>query len=293
MYWRLAARRGANLSIMGGGKEILAMFHFMLRFAAGSLVLTVGLAACAAPLTPPTAAPPTASPTPAAGQVRRDARGVEQVWAPAGEFEMGARPEQAAALLARPDLPGFVRAELPSEQPAHRVRLTQGYWIDRLEVTNAAFQAFVADQGYQKPEYWSPAGQAWLSDHPTRRACSDAAAQAAPDLPCVRVTWFEAEAYAAWRGGRLPSEAEWEYAARGPDGRVYPWGDEWDAGRANVVDSAGLTPVGSFPAGQSWLGALDLAGNAMEWVADCWTCIFTSRPWATRGSTRLARPAGG
>lgn len=244
----------------------------MFRFGLRCLVLTVCLSACTAPpAAPPTALPtalPTAPPTPAAGQTRRDGRGVMQVWVPAGEFELGTHPEQAQALLALPDLPGFVRAELPSEQPARRARLTRGYWIDQTEVTNAAFQVFVAEQGYQTPAYWSPDGRAWLEKNPNRRACTGAAAQAAPDLPCVNVTWFEAEAYAAWRGGRLPGEAEWEYAARGPEGRVYPWGDAWDASRANVVDSAGLKPVGSFPSGQSWVGALDLAGNAMEWVAD-------------------------
>ncbi len=89
-----------------------------------------------------------------------------------------------------------------------------------------------------------------------------------PNRPRTCITWFEAEAYAAWRGGRLPTEAEWEYAARGPESTVYPWGAEWDPMLANVVDSAGLTPVGSCPEGASWVGALDMAGNAREWVND-------------------------
>lgn len=89
-----------------------------------------------------------------------------------------------------------------------------------------------------------------------------------PELPRRCVTWFEADAYARWRGGRLPTEAEWELAARGPDSRVYPSGDAFDATRCNVVGATGTVPVGSFPGGASWVGARDLAGNAMEWVND-------------------------
>jgi formylglycine-generating enzyme required for sulfatase activity len=84
----------------------------------------------------------------------------------------------------------------------------------------------------------------------------------------VCVTWYEAEAYARWRGGHLPTEAEWEYAARGPQSLIYPWGNEFDSNRANVIGSTGPTPVGSYPNGVSWVGAHDMAGNAMEWVWD-------------------------
>ena len=89
-----------------------------------------------------------------------------------------------------------------------------------------------------------------------------------PDGPRVCVTWYEAEAYAHWRGGRLPTEAEWEYAARGPESRIYPWGETFDPTRCNLVDSKGAKPVGSYPNGVSWTGLHDMAGNAMEWVAD-------------------------
>ncbi len=96
-----------------------------------------------------------------------------------------------------------------------------------------------------------------------------------PISPVVCVTWYEADAHARWRGGRLPTEAEWELAARGPKSLAYPWGDEFDAGRTNVVDSKGLKPVGSYLSGASWIGAHDMAGNVMEWVQD-WLGNYTA-----------------
>jgi formylglycine-generating enzyme required for sulfatase activity len=165
------------------------------------------------------------------------------------------------------DIPSFARRELDTEQPAHDVCITAGYWIDKTEVTNASYKQFVADGGYTKPEYWSEAGKAWLENNkntvlPTKCGSED------DDLPRVCITWFEAEAYANWRGGRLPTEAEWEFAARGPKSTIFPWGNEWDPKKANVTDSTGLTPVGNYPDGASWVGALDMSGNAMEWVND-------------------------
>jgi formylglycine-generating enzyme required for sulfatase activity len=246
------------------------------RLLAATGVISLVLAACSQPATlaptstpMPTTPPPTATPantpTPAPGNTRTDAHGIEQVWVPAGTFLMGTTAEQVSAQLAL-DPPGFVRSAFGSETPQRPVEITKGYWIDKYEVTNAAFDAFVQDGGYDNQALWSEAGWAWRSEHTgslPRNCYGDQ-----PTFPRVCVTWFEAEAYAAWRGGRLPTEAEWEYAARGPDGPIYPWGDTFDPALANVLKSPGPLPVGSYPGGVSWVGAHDMAGNAMEWVQD-------------------------
>jgi formylglycine-generating enzyme required for sulfatase activity len=197
---------------------------------------------------------------------RRDAKGIEQVWVPPGTFLMGTDDVTIDALKAL-DPPKWVLKALDSERPQHRVRLTEGYWIDKYEVTNAAFAVFVSDGGYKTPVYWSPAGKEWLAGKGAETLPS-ACPGDLPEHPRRCVTWYEAEAYARWRGGRLPTEAQWEYAARGPSSPRYPWGDTFDASRCNVIDASGAAPVGSFPKGASWVGALDMSGNAMEWVSD-------------------------
>ena len=250
-----------------GPQSMRSLPSLFLLFPAAAAALALLTAACSGsqaglePLPSPT---PDAAPVP--GQTRLDGHGIQQVWVPAGSFLMGTSGASVQALEAL-DPPGFVRGEFPSEQPQHEVRITRGFWIDKYEVTVAAFQAFVEAGGYQDQALWSEAGWAWLGEQPISklpRPCSSHGL----DHPRLCVTWYEAEAYANWRGGRLPTEAEWEYAARGPESRAYPWGDEWDPGRCNVLQSPGPMPVGSFPQGASWVGAEDMAGNAMEWVRD-------------------------
>ncbi len=137
------------------------------------------------------------------------------------------------------------------EKPAHSVTL-DAFWIDRTEVTNGQYRQCVEAGACEEPTCW------------------DNADLNAPDQPVVCVTWDDAQAYAGWAGGRLPTEAEWEKAARGTDGRLYPWGENVpDCQTANFKGCVGRTPtVGSQPGGASPYGALDMAGNAWEWVAD-------------------------
>jgi formylglycine-generating enzyme required for sulfatase activity len=153
--------------------------------------------------------------------------------------------------------------------------------IDRLEVTNAEYRAFVVDSGTTAPRYWEGA------DYPAGTGAE----------PVVGVGWQQACAYCDWVGERLPTEAEWEKACRGTDGAVYPWGDSWGVAPANVrwaatgrIDDAwallafeelgapGLRPVGSYPNGASPYGAMDMAGNASEWVADWYWTGYADQP---------------
>lgn len=236
---------------------------------------------------PSIAATPVASDGQTAGQTRTDSFGIEQVWVPAGTFTMGTDAMAIAALTAASP-PDWVASEFPSEQPAHKITLTNGYWIDRDEVTNRAFAAFVDAGGYTNRALWSPDGWAWLSGKDAARLPLHCQGDV-PEHPRICLTWFEAEAYAAWRGGRLPTEAEWEYAARGPESQVYPWGDSFDRDKANVLNSIGPKPVGSYPTGVSWVGANDMAGNAMEWVSD-WLAVDY---YATSPGTDPTGPATG
>ena len=228
-------------------------------------------AAATTPATPATPeGTPIASPKRDPGTARKDARSVSQVWVPGGVFQMGSEAGSATP-------PPWGAAAFRSEHPAHEVALSRGYWIDRTEVTVADYKAFVDAGGYRDQASWSEKGWAWLQGMgttPLPKACQEQAA----DEPQVCVTWYEADAYARWRGGRLPTEAEWEFAARGPESRVYPWGDTYDAAKANLDGGTAPVAVGSHPDGASWIGALDMAGNAMEWVADWYsTTYYTKR----------------
>jgi formylglycine-generating enzyme required for sulfatase activity len=229
----------------------------------------------------PTIPPPTPTPTPPPlAPVLGDTwtRPVDEmvmVYVPAGEFEMGS---DASEIDADDD-----------EFPQHSVTL-DGFWIDQAEVTNAQFAAFLNEQGNRIE------GQVtWLDLEDEKCLIEQVGGEYRPrsgyaDHPVVEVSWHGAMAYCEWVGGRLPTEAEWEYAARGLEGGRFPWGNSFDSKRLNYCDAncnfewadetgndgyVGTAPVGSFPEGASWCDALDMAGNVWEWVAD-WYGSYSS-----------------
>lgn len=152
-----------------------------------------------------------------------------------------------------------------------RVVMEHDYWIDHYPVTNQKYSEFVLEGGYEKPQYWSPEGWKWRTENNiTGPAYWKDAKWNKPDHPVVGVSYYEAEAYARWAGKRLPSEQEWEKAARGEDGWSYPWGEEFDKNRCNSSESeiGHTTRVTQFPNGVSPYGCYDMAGNVWEWCVD-------------------------
>lgn len=193
-----------------------------------------------------------------------------EVVVPAGEFLMGTSADPWA---------------LDNERPAHPVHVP-GFAIDVAPVTNEQYLAFIADGGYERPELWSDRGwahrqeaglvapQFWELDGTqwTRRTFG-VSAPLRPRQPVVHVCWFEAEAYARWAGKRLPTEAEWEKAARFDPAtgasRRYPWGEDTPDERLANLGQRHLEPadVGAYPAGVSATGVHQLIGDVWEWCA--------------------------
>jgi formylglycine-generating enzyme required for sulfatase activity len=235
------------------------------------------------------------------------------VYVPAGEFTMGSD-------------------EYSDEQPVHMVYL-DAFYIDKTEVTNTQFAQFLSEQGNQEE-----GGVTWLDIGDEDCLISQSRGQYQPksgysDHPVIEVSWYGARAYCEWLGKRLPTEAEWEKAARGADGLIYPWGNTFDGTKLNFADKntnfdwsdsnwddgyADTAPVGSYPDGTSPYGALDMAGNVWEWVADWYDSgyyaaspesnpkgpasgdyrVIRGGSWGTSGArvraaSRLSRPPGG
>jgi len=176
------------------------------------------------------------------------------VWVPPGPFIMGAEDEEGGTRV---------------------VRLEQGFFVARTPVTNAEFIRFVEATGYvtaaEKEGGWSIEAQDYVKGFDWRHPEGpDSGIEDRLDHPVVQVIWHDAVAYAEWAGVRLPTEQEWEKAARGVDGRVYPWGDEFDPTRCNTRESGvrTTTPVDRYsPDGDSSCGCADMAGNVWEWTA--------------------------
>jgi len=161
------------------------------------------------------------------------------------------------------------------EQPQHQVTVDD-FWIGQTEVTNAQFRPFIEDGGYEDERWWTDAGWTWRNENNiTAPSFWNDETRNGDNQPVVGVSWYEAVAYAHWLSNetglavRLPTEAEWERAARGDDGRIYPWGDQEP--HAQLLNYSGsdidhTTAVGSYPDGASPYGALDMTGNVYEWT---------------------------
>jgi sulfatase modifying factor 1 len=159
-------------------------------------------------------------------------------------------------------------AEDLDERPQHQLYL-DAFEIDKYEVTNVQYHRFLELSRRNAPQLW-PGRYVHLAPERNPNWHDGIYPPGEATYPAAGITWQNAADYCAWVGKRLPSEAEWEKAARATDGRTYPWGDAWDASNANTSET-GLRypqPVGSYPSGASPYGALDMAGNVWEWVAD-------------------------
>jgi iron(II)-dependent oxidoreductase len=159
---------------------------------------------------------------------------------PPGKFIMGSKPA-----------PGLSLFEVGVDELPQHAAFVNGFYIDRYEATVGQYRQFIQATGHRPPTMWSSEYRQPQDDHPV-----------------IDLSWADAETYCRWAGKRLPTEQEWEKAARGTDGRIWPWGNQLERKHANTLDAAmGWTsPVGSFTQDVSPYGVYDMAGNAMEWT---------------------------
>jgi formylglycine-generating enzyme required for sulfatase activity len=179
----------------------------------------------------------------------------ELVLIPAGKFTMGHKSSYDT---------------LPEDQN----RTLPAFYIDKYEVTNKRYKRFIDATGYKVPWSQDPAVAAYIWDWQKR-----VYPEGKGDDPVVLVSWEDARAFCAWAGKRIPTEAEWEKAARGVKGKSYPWGNDWANGKANTLESGvkQTAPVGSFKEDVSEYGVHDLAGNVSEWVEE-WFAPYPGNP---------------
>ncbi len=220
------------------------------------------------------------------------------VTVPAGEFIMGSERTDIEGIQ---EQYGFATPIYLDEYPQHKVRLS-AFKIDAYEVSNKQFKEFIITTDRALPYEWGHNGYGLTMKEASTMDMARLRQIAAEDFkldmdatrmprealmaameheqrkrdpfPVTGISWHYADVYCRWRGKRLPSEAEWEKAARGPNGLEFPWGNDWNAARSNTGDDDesewedGIAPVGSYPTSKSFYGAHDLAGNVWEWVAD-------------------------
>ena len=241
---------------------------------------------------PPLPSPPAAEARTAAAITVLQTPGPDAILLRAGAFQMGSNEREIAHALAlcryEPRRDDCTEEMFAVEYAPHEVDLN-AFWIDRTEVTVARYQQCIAAGRCATPP--------------------GAAERPAPlDFPITMVTWTEATTFCAWAGERLPTEAEWERAARGLRGRVYPWGNVWNPFLSNhgrfgnyELDGADgfleVAPVGSFPDGRTPDGIEDLAGNVEEWVADWFAPEFSKASFVNprgpdSGDERVVRGGG-
>ncbi|MEM7119293.1 MAG: SUMF1/EgtB/PvdO family nonheme iron enzyme [Chloroflexota bacterium] len=232
---------------------------------------------------------------------RRSVDEMLMVFVPSGTFQMGSTEVELEELVSNYlryckgddcNLRSFER-----ELPAYEVALND-FWIDKTEVTNSQFAEFLNENGNEqvREKVW------WLHLEDNDAAIEFHDGRFRPkagffDHPVIEVSWYGANAYCEWVQGRLPTEEEWEYAARGKEGLSYPWGNQFDGSLLNYCDSScpneyqdpafndrfeTTAPVGSFPLGASWVGALDMAGNVLEWTLNQTTPSYSkNEPFST------------
>jgi len=196
--------------------------------------------------------------------MERDFDGVAMVLVPQGCFQMGTTDEQMQYAI---NELGALREWIDDEIPAHEQCFDTPFWIDKTEVVQADFERF---DGRKTSTNWFDGDQ----------------------RPVENITWFEARDFCAVRGARLPTEREWEYAARGPDNLIYPWGNHWNESNAVWSGSSNhhTAPIGSHLAGRSWVGALDMSGNVWEWMSTVYGIDDGDHNYSEGGERRFIYP---
>lgn len=236
--------------------------------------------------------------------------GADMVLIPAGDFVMGSNKVDQTK---RAEEFGSIKPWYMDEHPQHRVNLAS-FYIDKYEVTNAQFREFVKTTSYRPPSHWIEKGylvsmqRQKLDALPTTKlrylvaevfrididarkmnkqqllTAIDQYFVILDDVPVYNVNWEAARDYCIWAGQSLPTEEQWEKAARGPSGQEFPWGESFQAGMSNTGEEewiSGAAPVGSYKTDHSPYGMFDVAGNVSEWVMD-WYDAYPGSDYASK-----------